>query len=126
MTINAVYAGPESEGRKAIQFLLNQGPILKQNITVVPWNQIIPTSFYGGGSGNCVKGVTRKSISGTAFNVIDPKAFGKFTDGFNAMIAKYPQTIGSSIALYFPATQAVMAIPDDATAFPFRKALGHQ
>ncbi|KAB2572594.1 FAD-linked oxidoreductase azaL [Lasiodiplodia theobromae] len=41
MTVKAVCAGPESEGREAIEFLLQLGPILQQNITEVPWHQVI-------------------------------------------------------------------------------------
>ncbi|KAJ6013601.1 FAD-binding domain-containing protein [Penicillium herquei] len=126
LVINAVYAGPESEGRKAIQFLLDQKPILKQNITMVPWNELIDATFFGGGADpNCSLGSTRKSVSTAAFNVIDPQAQVNMTNKFKEMITRYPQTIGSGIALYLPATQAARAIPNNQTAYAWREVLGH-
>ncbi|KAJ5427185.1 FAD-binding domain-containing protein [Penicillium sp. CMV-2018d] len=102
LSVNAVYAGPESEGRKAIQFLLDQNPILRENITMVPWNELIPATFFGGGADpNCTLGTTRKSVLSAAFNVIDPKAQVRMTEMFKKMITRYPQTIGSGIALAF-------------------------
>jgi hypothetical protein len=56
---NAVYAGPEREGRKAVQFLVDQKPLV-QNITSVPWNRLIQSAAFGAtGPPLCVKGRRR-------------------------------------------------------------------
>ncbi|RAL09584.1 FAD-binding oxidoreductase [Aspergillus homomorphus CBS 101889] len=126
LTINAVYAGPEREGRAAIQFLLDQGPILRQNITMVPWNQLIPATFFGAGADpTCSLGGVRKSVLSSAFNVIDPKAQVAITEMFKEMVIRYPQTGDSGLALYFPATQAARAISSNETAYAWRDVLGH-
>lgn len=93
---------------------------------MVPWNELIPATFFGGGADpNCTLGTTRKSVLSAAFNVIDPKAQVRMTEMFKKMITRYPQTIGSGIALYFPATQAARAIPNNQTAYAWRDVLGH-
>lgn len=125
LAINAVYAGPEDEGRKAIAFLQNLSPIIQQNISYVPWNILINTTAFGTGAGNTAKGTVRRSILGIAFNQIDPEAQVKMTAQFDEMITKFPQTSTSAVALYYPATQAVYAVPDNATSYAWRSALGH-
>ena len=93
---------------------------------MVPWNQLIQATFFGGGADpNCTLGTTRKSVLSTAFNVIDPQAQVKMTSLFKEMITRYPQTISSGLALYFPATQAARAIPLNVTAYGWRDVLGH-
>ncbi|KAG9511558.1 hypothetical protein KCV07_g10092, partial [Aureobasidium melanogenum] len=125
LLVNAVFAGPEEEGLAAIKFLLDQGPILQRNISVVPWNNLIQTSFFGTGGGGCDKGAIRRSVSTAAFNQIDPAAHVRLVQLFDEMITKYPQTSTSSIAIYFPATQAARAVPGNSTAYSWRQALGH-
>ena len=48
------------------------------------------------------------------------------TEQFNYMVTKYPQMRASDNSMYFCATQAVKAVPDHATAYAWRGALGHQ
>lgn len=46
ITANAVYAGPEADGRAAVQFLLDQNPLVS-NITTVPWISLLDTVGFG-------------------------------------------------------------------------------
>ena len=127
--VNAVYAGPESEGRKAVQFLQDIGPALRQNYTMVPWNELTQNAFFVLGNEailSCDQSYGKRSVFGAAFNEIDVEAQVKMTDQFNYMVTKYPQMRASDNSMYFCATQAVKAVPDDATAYGWRKALGHQ
>ncbi|KAF9641750.1 FAD-binding domain-containing protein [Lasiodiplodia theobromae] len=112
MPVKAVYAGPESEGREAIEFLLQLGPILQQNITEVPWHQVIQSSFFG--AALCQRYYQEVYL----ISCIQHHA--KLVEQFEEMITKYPQTIGSGLALYFPTTQAARAVPSNATAYAWR------
>lgn len=122
---NAVYAGPEDEGRKLVQFLIDQKPLV-QNITMVPWNKLIDAALFGGaGAAACEKGRYRKSLYSAGFKTIDPKAQVKMTQVLEQMNAKFPQTVGSGAAIYLPAIQAMKAVPKTATAYNRRDLLGH-
>ena len=124
-----MYAGPESEGRTAVQFLEEVGPVLRKNFSVVPWNELTQNAFFELGNEEvltCDQSLGRRSVFGAAFNEVDVEAHVKMTDLFNYMVTKYPQTTASDNSMYFCATQAVRAVPDNATAYPWRQALGHQ
>ena len=124
-----MYAGPESEGRKAIQFLQELGPVLRQNFSVVPWNELTQTGFFLLGNEailNCEQTFGKRSVTTAAFNKVDVKAQVKMTEQFNYLVTKYPQMRRSDNSMYFCATQAVRAVPENATAYPWRQALGHQ
>ena len=126
---NAVYAGPESEGRKAVQFLQGVGPVLRQNFSEVPWNELTQNAFFELGNEeilSCDQNYGRRAVFGAAFNEVDVEAQVKMTEQFNYMVTKYPQTRASDNSMYFCATNAVTAVPDNATAYPWRQALGHQ
>ena len=126
---NAVYAGPESEGRKAVQFLQEVGPVLRQNFSVVPWDELTQNSFFLLGNEDilsCDQTYGRRSVFGAAFNEVDVEAQVKMTEQFNYMVTKYPQMRESDNSMYFCATQAVTAVPENTTAYPWRRALGHQ
>lgn len=127
--VNAAYAGLEDEGRQAVAFLQKIGPILKQNLTMVPWNRYNENAFFGNNTGaltSCDLSFGRRMVLGAAFNEIDVEAHVNMTSQFNEMVTKYPQTRGSDNSMYFCGTQAVTAVPDNATAYGWRSALGHQ
>lgn len=129
ITVNAAYAGLEDEGRKAVAFLQEIGPIIKQNLTMVPWNRYNENAAFlndTDATASCSLSYGKRAVFGAAFNEIDVKAHVQMTSQFNEMVTKYPQTRGSDNAMYFCATQAVTAVPDNATAYPWRSALGHQ
>jgi hypothetical protein len=124
-----VYAGPESEGRKAVQFLQELGPVLSQNSSVVPWNELYQTAFFQNGSDailSCELPPAYRYPMAVAFNEVDVESQVKMTNLFNHMLIKYPFMRGSDNTMAFCATQAVRAVPDFTTAYPWRQALGHQ
>jgi hypothetical protein len=124
-----VYAGPYGEGVQAIEFLNSVSPLLQKNFTEIPWNQIYQNAFFldnnplilecGGSFGQ------RKPLA-AAFNVVNVDAHVKMTEQFDDMVTTYPQMRDSDNSMYFCATQAVRARPDNATAYPWRQAVGHQ
>jgi hypothetical protein len=129
MYVNAVYAGPESEGREAVRFLQGLGPVLRQNFSAVPWNELYQTSFFLDGDDSilsCAKPFGYRSTMGAAFNEVNVESQVKMTELFNYMVAKYPFMRESDNSMYFCASQAVRAVPDYTTAYPWRQAVGHQ
>ncbi|KAF3055926.1 6-hydroxy-D-nicotine oxidase [Daldinia childiae] len=128
MKVNAAYAGPQSDGRKAIRFF-SDIPALRQNFTDVPWNQLLDSAFFVNGDQSaetCGVDYGSRSSSGAAFNELTVEAHVRMTELFNYMVTKYPQMRGSDNSMYLCATQAVRALSNDATAYPWRQALGHQ
>ncbi|KAI1502202.1 hypothetical protein F5X99DRAFT_427578 [Biscogniauxia marginata] len=128
LAVNAVYAGPESDGREAVQFLQKLGPVLRQNSTEVPWNELTQNTFFLDGNEaieTCGLSYGRRSTMGALFNKIEVEAHVSMTEQFNYMVTKYPQMRSSDNGMYFCGTQAVRAVPRNATAYPWRQALGH-
>ena len=121
---NAVYAGPEAPGRAAVQFLVDQNPI-KQNISVVPWNNLIQTALFGlAGAPLCNYG-PRRSIYGIGLNTITPSSHVHVASLYQEMIATYPASVNSAYQVQVLPRQAVSAVPDNATAYPWRGFVAH-
>jgi hypothetical protein len=55
---------------------------------------------------------------------LDEATFKKFTADFTSFFYQFPVARGSLFFLEFFPTQAVMAVPDDATAYPHRDITG--
>ncbi|MCJ1251587.1 hypothetical protein MMC30_008822 [Trapelia coarctata] len=124
ITTNAVYAGPEAEGRKAVQFLIDQKPLL-QNLTMVPWNRLIQSAAFGAtGPPLCVKG-RRRGQWGVGVNQIDPETYSKVAVLYQEMITKYPASINSVLDMQLLPTQGVLAVPQSSTSYPWRSLIAH-
>lgn len=112
------------EGRKTVQFLIDQKP-LQQNITMVPWNKLIQSAVFGAtGAALCEKG-KRLSQWGVGVNQLDARTYLKVASMFQEMIKNYPASIGSAVTVQLLSTQAVLAVPNNATAYPWRKHIAH-
>ncbi|GLI81488.1 hypothetical protein PoHVEF18_009869 [Penicillium ochrochloron] len=124
ITANAVYAGPEAEGRAAVQFLLDQNPLVS-NITTVPWNNLLDTVGFGfTGPAICMRG-NRRSQWVIGVNRLDPDAYTTASGIFQDMITRYPATLDSSIDVQLLPTQGIIAVPDNETAYPWRSLIAH-
>ncbi|KAI9780497.1 MAG: hypothetical protein M1816_002836 [Peltula sp. TS41687] len=124
ITSNAVYAGSEREGRRAVQFLVDQAPI-QQNISMIPWNKLLQSSAFGAtGPRICERG-RRRTQRGVGVKQIDPDTYATLARMFREMQRQYPATIRSIVQVQLLPTQAVRAVPDDATAFPWRSHIAH-
>ncbi|KAI5853645.1 hypothetical protein GGS23DRAFT_601730 [Durotheca rogersii] len=128
LKVNAAYAGPESEGRVAVQFLDNIGPTLRRNYTTVPWDQLLSYTLFSGGDESvleCRVSSGKREVLSAAFNEVDVDAHVSMTEQFNDMVTRYPQMRASDNGLYFCATQVVRRYPKKSTAYPWRQAIGH-
>ncbi|KKY17669.1 putative fad-dependent oxidase [Diplodia seriata] len=115
---NIVYAGPEDEGREAIQPFLDLGPVT-QNVYTAACNELPGKAGFGFMSQLCVKGsphsmygVNVRSVSGSAL-----------TDTFNGMDALYastPAARGSTFQIEVFPNEGPLAVSDDETAYPWR------
>jgi hypothetical protein len=129
LKVNAVYAGPEDEGRRAVQFLADLGTELRHNFTQVPWNRLNRNVYFLNGNPAvdvCTPGGVRGDTYGVAFNRIDVEAHVNATEQFDYMLNKYPEMRSSGNGGYFCANQAVVVRGEHSTAYPWRRAVGYQ
>ena len=113
-----MYAGPEEDGKALIQPFLDLNPLV-QKITMVPWNRLIPTSGFSLDDGFSIKGNIHSSYVVSARNISAPTltdTFGKMVDFYQM----YPNANGSSVEIQFYPNDAVVAVPENATAYPWR------
>ncbi|OCL02959.1 FAD-binding domain-containing protein [Glonium stellatum] len=124
ITINAVYAGPLSEGTALIQPILSANPI-RQNITMVPWGSYINATFWGAGQFGCPKRFNA-NVYGGSVKTYDIPTFQKFFSDWNGFLKANPAAQEQSVFFIetFP-TQAVRAVPDNTTAYPHRDITAH-
>ncbi|KAK3381169.1 hypothetical protein B0H63DRAFT_475023 [Podospora didyma] len=126
---NAVYAGSEAEGRRAVQFLTNIGTDLRHNFTQIPWNRLNRNVNFLNNNplvDQCTPGGVRGDTYGVAFNTINVDAHVNMSYQFDAMFTKYPEMRSSGNGGYFCANQAVASKPAHYTSYPWREAVGHQ
>lgn len=93
------------------------------NISVVQTNRIVDTALNGLGRSICVStridgwGVNYRNLSSSTFQT----AFQKMSDFY----ADYPDGRGSSIEMEVFPNQAVAAVANHATAYPWRDTKGY-
>ena len=114
---NAVYYGPEAEGRKLIQPFIDNGPVV-QNISTIPWSKVIDVSLFGlWGNRKCIKGNHIDSYS-VGIKTLDLQSAYDHFDNFTALYDQYPNARKSTWFIEGLATRAVQAEPKGSTAFP--------
>ncbi|KAK4981117.1 hypothetical protein LTR28_005260 [Elasticomyces elasticus] len=121
---NWVYFGPEDEARKALAPILNAKPSTA-DFSRVPWNKLLATSGWGQFDASvCQKNVNRdlyatvvRNLSASTYN----QAFSKMDKFF----ADYPNARYSSVEFEIFPNRAMLAVPNDETAYPWRDALGY-
>ncbi|KAI0201481.1 Glucooligosaccharide oxidase [Astrocystis sublimbata] len=120
---NWQYIGPASRGRALLAPILALNPIV-QNISTVPWNDIIRVQGFGADAGLSVAGKNLMSYTANAKQLSVP-SFEKAYRDFAEFFEKNPGGRGSC-ALFetFPNT-AVVASDKEATAFPWRDSVGY-
>lgn len=100
----------------------NLGPAL-QDSKMVSWNNITNAMYFGLGTGACAKGTYTNPYTLGAKQT-DVTTLASFTtDLFNFQLQN-PSISVLFVTHRFP-TQAVLAVPDDATAYPNRVLQAH-
>lgn len=99
------------------------GPVVA-NVSVVPYNKLIQTMAFGADANLCVPGksLATYSVNVRQFSVATYEwAFKKVSDFF----AQYPAGRGSSFIFETFPNQAVLAVPQEKTCYPWRDAKGN-
>ncbi|KAL8988161.1 MAG: hypothetical protein Q9177_002723 [Variospora cf. flavescens] len=120
---NWVYIGPREEGLRVMAPVLALNPPIT-NIQVVPWNKLVSTAAGGADALICPKNVSHNTWWAN-LRSLPSSTFQASFDELNNFYKQYPEARGTTInAETFP-NQAMAAVPDDDSAYPWRDALGH-
>lgn len=120
---NWVYIGPRAEGLRVFAPALALKPV-STDIKVVPWSDLIATAGGDFGIGLCQKNLSRNYYSVNLRNL----SASTYQATFEKMVRffeKYPDARDTSIDLETFSNQAMAAVPDEATAYPWRDAVGY-
>jgi hypothetical protein len=120
---NWVYIGPKEEGLRVIAPVMALNPTVA-NIQVVPWSKLIATVGGGFDTGLCQKNLSRNFYSVNLRN-LSASTYQATFDKMAKFFETYPNARGTAIDLETFPSQAMAAVPDDATAYPWRDALGY-
>ncbi|KAL8991190.1 MAG: hypothetical protein Q9177_000338 [Variospora cf. flavescens] len=120
--LNIIYFGAKERAQPYIDPFLKLGPT-KTNITMVPWNKLYAYLFFGGNSTACRKNQYLSS-AGQGLRRTDPATFETFFGDMTNFLRQYKAIAGTFVATRFP-NQAVLAVPDESTAYPYRDIKTH-
>ncbi|KAL2810523.1 hypothetical protein BJX63DRAFT_422986 [Aspergillus granulosus] len=121
-TINFVYYGPEEDVQQYLQPFYDLQPT-RANFTMVPWNTLYSALYFGADSAACKE--NNHLFSGAAaVSHIDVDAFTAYTTRFTEYWSEHPGVSPAVIFSRFP-NQAVRAVPDEETAYPYRDISTH-
>ncbi|EPE25298.1 FAD-binding protein [Glarea lozoyensis ATCC 20868] len=125
IVVNAVYAGLMSDGLPLIQPLIDANPSMK-SISVVTYNNLISSAFFGTApkSGICTKGLNR-SVYGVGIKTFHIPTFIEYFQNLQHLYSEYPAAQSSVFFIESFPKQAVVAVPNDATAYPHRGTNAH-
>lgn len=125
MVVNAAYAGPMNKGMPLVQQLIDAHPI-KQNISMVTWNNLLNSAFFGSAPKNapCIKGQDR-SVYAVGIKTFDVPTFDIFLVNLENFFLQYPAARSSVFFIEAFPNQAAKAVADDATAYPHRDMNAH-
>ena len=110
--------GPRSKGENVIKPFLDLKPAV-QNITVLPWSHVDSDTSSGSQVAVCKKGHLH-SIFTLGLKNVDVATWISVFKRFSDFVTATPDAGKSTILIEFFPTQAVLAVPDEATAYPWR------
>lgn len=105
-----------------IQPLLDLGPF-DQNITMIPWKDIETSSRFGVDAIACIKG-NFHSVFGLNVYQIDVPTFIDAVNHMDTVYAQYPAFREGFFAIDMIASRVIESVPDNATSYPYRNAVG--
>jgi hypothetical protein len=117
MIVNANYFGNQTEGLKYLQPFIDIKPVLS-NVQMVPWTNVINSSYFGLDGGACNYGqyVNAYTLGAKQTNVT---TLSNFLRSYLNYALQNP-TVRPSFVIHRWPQQAVLAVPDDETAYPYR------
>jgi UDP-N-acetylenolpyruvoylglucosamine reductase len=116
-----LYHGPEEEGMKYVQPLLDLGAMV-QNVYTVPWNEV---HFKWGMGVDAALGIYGglKNLYSAHLKQFDLATFEWYFGALNKLWNEYPACRGTLMFIEDWPTKRMAEIPDDDTAFPHRDVL---
>jgi hypothetical protein len=124
--VNAVYAGPQEEGKEYLRPLLDSTPI-RSNLTMVPWSNVNSASFFGlePPDAPCPTNSIH-DVYGGAVKQFNISTFQTFYENLDQLLSSKPEELsGTSYSIEFFPKQAVQAVPINSTAYPWRDITAH-
>ena len=118
MLVNVIYVGPLAQGMEIIQPFLAL-PILRQNITMLPWKALEKAARFGTDAESCIKGQPDSVYSLNLYNIDVPT----LTDVFNYIgetLDAQPGLRSTLLAFDKYASRVTRSVPDAETAYPWR------
>lgn len=124
--VNAVYAGPQEEGKECIRPLLDSTPI-RSNLTLVTWSKVNSASFFGLETPDAPCPTNSiHNVYGGAVKQSDISTFQTFYENLDQLLSSKPEELrGTSYSIKFYSKQAVQAIPIASSAYPWRYIAAH-
>jgi hypothetical protein len=124
--INAVYVGSKAEAQKYIQPLIDASPIRSSQVEV-PWSQVNAAAFFGNEPANYTCPTNSPhNVYGGAVNHFDVATFQTFYENYENLTSSLATQLSGTVYFieFFP-NQAALAVPGNATAYPWRNITAH-
>ena len=109
-------------GRSYLQPFFDLNPI-RSNVTMVAWNRISNALYFGAPSTACLENLYL-NVAGQGLRQTDVATYESFLADFTNFYRQHPEIRGSFVSQRFP-NQAVLRVPDDETAYPYRDIKTH-
>ncbi|KAL9622084.1 MAG: hypothetical protein Q9160_003583 [Pyrenula sp. 1 TL-2023] len=122
--VNWVWFGPEEEGRAFISQWTDLEPYSVSNFEYVPWNKVIAIAAQGVGQGALCTPNTYDNTYASNMKLYSASSFQTTFDALANFYQTYPAGRLSSSNLEIFPNQAVAALPDDFSAYPWRDTKG--
>lgn len=123
LMMSVIYVGLEDKGMEYIRRFTAHNP-LRQSVSMLPWNRLIKDNRFGVDAMACMKGGNH-SILGLNLYRFDAATFIGLVDKFDSFYAENPTLAASILVLELFPNTITRRVPDEATAYPYRDALGY-
>ncbi|KAL9005330.1 MAG: hypothetical protein Q9188_001894 [Gyalolechia gomerana] len=112
------YPGPKDKFLELVKPFSDLKPAYTEFQTV-PWNRLLRQLGFQLNDLVCIKEMQHSMYSVATKNLSSPDYIAAFA-AYDKLYADYPDTRGSTLEIEFFPTQAVVAVPLDSTAYPWR------
>ncbi|POS73295.1 hypothetical protein DHEL01_v208314 [Diaporthe helianthi] len=125
---NWVYTGPEKKGLELMAPVFALNPVRSEK-KVVPWKSLVGTAGFGADQGWCdpspvpwtqLSANTKRLDAGTMRTM-----FEKMTAFYQTAATQDPSTLGTTVELEIFNSDAMRAVPADATAYAWRDSIAY-
>ncbi|KAK6218305.1 Type I Iterative PKS [Pestalotiopsis sp. IQ-011] len=114
-----VYGGSQEDALKAMAPVLDLGPFDYQNVSTIAWNKLASEAMFQIGAAICVRGGI-SDVYGFNLKAFDAPTWSSSLQKMSDFYAANPDARGSVILLESWPNEAVQAVPEDETAYPWR------